>query len=353
MTEAVWSDDGFFSPELFNAKYGIAIEEGSPSSASTDQDRRASWRELLMPADHIPRDLRYRLREFVPRPPAATLTAVEALPTHQNVNDVVFNPVTRRGDSISTPVPLTVRNMESASQHDLMAALRLISTSKISITDKNHWPTPSAIRQMAVLLTDGDYYPDEESEAEKKRKRAEILEAPGPMRAFAWPLLLQAGNLAQMRDAKLQLTKAGQAALFAAPHETLRDLWSAWVGSDLLDELRRINVIHGQTGKGRLYLTDTSERRQAIADALSECPAGKWILVDEFSRYMQAAGHRFDVSRNPWSLYIGEQQYGALGFQGFGGWNILQLRYILCVLMEYAATLDWWIWHSSLQPGPG
>jgi len=47
----------------------------------------------------------------------------------------------------------------------------------------------------------------------------------------------------------------------------------------------------------------------------------------------------FEVTRDPWTLYFLEAQYGALGYQGHGGWNILQFRYLLAVLFEYAATL--------------
>jgi hypothetical protein len=54
---------------------------------------------------------------------------------------------------------------------------------------------------------------------------------------------------------------------------------------------------------------------------------------------MRAAGHLFEVSPDPWKLYIDDRQYGALGFTGYGGWNVLQDRYLLCLLMEYAATL--------------
>ena len=32
-------------------------------------------------------------------------------------------------------------------------------------------------------------------------------------------------------------------------------------------------------------------------------------------------------------------EYGSLGYDGYGGWNILQARYALCLLFEYAATL--------------
>jgi hypothetical protein len=54
---------------------------------------------------------------------------------------------------------------------------------------------------------------------------------------------------------------------------------------------------------------------------------------------MRASGFKFEVTRDPWSLYICDPQHGSLGYAGYGGWNILQERYLLCLLFEYAAPL--------------
>ncbi len=61
--------------------------------------------------------------------------------------------------------------------------------------------------------------------------------------------------------------------------------------------------------------------------------------MDEFFRFMQAANYYFKVSRDLWHLYITDSHYGSLGFDGSNDWEILQGRYILCLLFEYAATL--------------
>jgi hypothetical protein len=45
------------------------------------------------------------------------------------------------------------------------------------------------------------------------------------------------------------------------------------------------------------------------------------------------------VTRDAWRLYICEPEYGSLGYDGCGGWDILQARYALALLLEYAATL--------------
>lgn len=86
-------------------------------------------------------------------------------------------------------------------------------------------------------------------------------------------------------------------------------------------------------------MTAKPPRREAVVDALGACPVGKWIDVDAFSDYMVATDCLFEVSHNPWKLYLCEARYGSFGYSGYGGWNILQFRYILVLLFEYAATL--------------
>ncbi len=63
------------------------------------------------------------------------------------------------------------------------------------------------------------------------------------------------------------------------------------------------------------------------------------MKFDDFARFMQAAGFDFEVTREPWDLYISDPQYGSLGYEGYHDWEILQGRYTLCLLFEYAATL--------------
>ncbi|MGB3265629.1 MAG: hypothetical protein WBA89_16920 [Microcoleus sp.] len=78
------------------------------------------------------------------------------------------------------------------------------------------------------------------------------------------------------------------------------------------DEFRRIDAIEGQTGRGANGMTDVAWRRDAIASVLAECPVGKWILFNEFSTYVVATGHKFEVTEEPYYLYIGELGYGSL-----------------------------------------
>jgi hypothetical protein len=52
---------------------------------------------------------------------------------------------------------------------------------------------------------------------------------------------------------------------------------------------------------------------------------------------LRASGNDFLVTRRAWDLYIGELQYGSLGYGD--GVRILEERYLYCLLLEYAATL--------------
>ena len=63
------------------------------------------------------------------------------------------------------------------------------------------------------------------------------------------------------------------------------------------------------------------------------------MKVDDFFRFMVAAGHDFEVTREPWDLYISDPHDGSLGYEGFHDWELLQGRYALCLLFEYASTL--------------
>jgi hypothetical protein len=83
-------------------------------------------------------------------------------------------------------------------------------------------------------------------------------------------------------------------------------------------------------------------RRQAVASALSLCPLDEWIAIDDLFRAMRRADLSPTIARSErglWRLYIEDAQYGSLGYDGHHDWSILEGRYTLAVLFEYAATL--------------
>lgn len=105
----------------------------------------------------VPDDLRQRLLRFVPAPPAPELATLEELPTH----------VFPDGDP-------------GASTGATAAAMRVLS---------GH-------------LSGGDFYPPEA----RQHTWQQVI---GPIKAFAWPMLLQASGLAKLNGARLERSPAG------------------------------------------------------------------------------------------------------------------------------------------------
>jgi len=318
VAETAYALNGLFDGNRFRAKYGRL-----PDFTVKENGRRYSYYGpptalglFLYHQDgcySLPDDMREQLKAFVPEPEPVRLSTIETLPEEIGENQ------------------LTVRHTERDAMVDLSVLLRLTDQGKLQVSDKTSLPGSATLRLLTENLAGGDFY------ADKPAQRQWDQEV-GPIKAFSWPLLLQAAGLVQRNGSKLALSTAGRKGLAAAPASVLGAIWNKWLKSSLFDEFSRVDVIKGQKSKGRV-MTALAPRRAAINEILRLCPAGAWIYVDDFSRFMQATGHTFDVSHNPWKLYISDQQYGSLGHDGYHSWEILQLRYLLCFLFEYAAAL--------------
>jgi hypothetical protein len=306
VAEVVHGPSAHLLLDQFCAKYGRTPDFGALDYSYGRSGAPTALRLFFFGGLTMPDDLRARLRALVPRPRAVTITSLDELP-----------------DSAE---PLAVRTTEHQATAELQSVLRLVEAGKLTVSDKTRRPAGATVRLVAEALEDGDFY-------------GEADDSIGPIRAFAWPMLVQAAGLAELRGTRLGLTRAGVKALGAEPASLIRSAWDRWLATRILDELARVESIKGQTGKGKRGLTAVAARRGAIADTLVECPPERWVSTDELFRYMRAAGHWFEVTRNAWHLYICEPGYGSLGYDGCGGWNILQARYALCLLFEYAATL--------------
>jgi hypothetical protein len=330
VAEVVHSGAAQFPAERFHAKYGRAPDWGT----SDRYGYRRSPSSLCLffyGNGMMPADLKDRLRAFVPPPAEARIETLDRLPAAYDRPLERWNSTTRTTERGTEPIALTVHESERVAPRELFSVLRLVDAGKVAVSDKTRRASSATLDAIAAILEGGDYYPHVRP---RNRWRDENA---GPIRAFAWPLLVQASGLARLSGRSLQLTKAGRKALSEPAAEMICTLWNKWLGTAILDELSRIDCVKGQTGKGKRGLTAVSSRRDAVADALAECPVGGWISSDEFFRFMRASDNDFAVTRTAWHLYIGELQYGSLGYDN--GERVLQDRYLFCLLLEYAATL--------------
>ena len=321
VAETIYFKSLRFDKARFKAKYGELPSFGAEHYYYHAQAKDGPTLARLLLHHGIPGQLAERLKEFVPQPAPAQINISTKESDHKGL-----------GSAANEPNGFIIVEMEQSALRDLKALLRLIRERKLRVGEKTGVATAASMELIENALSGADFY---SSLATFKEAEDQI----GPIKAFAWPLLLQAAKLAVKEGPRLKLTKAGEKAFSAPAHETLRFIWRQWLGFSGFDEFRRIDAIKGQHGKGRMALTAVSTRRETISRALRNCPFDNWIDVDEFFRFMQASNYYFDVSRDPWDLYITDSQYGSLGYDGYHGWEILQGRYILCLLFEYAATL--------------
>ncbi len=215
-----------------------------------------------------------------------------------------------------------VRQTEPEALGNVNAVLQLCAAGKLRCSEKTHRPSAATVRTIADILVGGDFYPDE------------------PIAAFAWPLLLQAGALARLDGTRLVLTPKGRKALGQPAHEVIRGLWQRWPRHAPLDELSRVDQIKGQ--RSAAALTAAGPRRHAVTAALALCPHDQWIGVDELFARMRSVGASPTIARSErglWKLYLADPEYGSLGYDGHHDWPILEGRYTIAVLFEYAATL--------------
>ena len=326
VAEAVHETGGQYDQARLKAKYGAA----PPFYNIPDKNRFEAWRYqnkaefatrlnlLFFPVAHlgymIPEDFLERLRTLLPEPAGASVRTLEVPPEENG---------------------LTVRLTEPEALADLMALLHLAEKGELSVGIKTGIPSAATSQKILASLSGGDFYPPEVALAPKKWSHEQQI---GQIKPLAWARLLQHAKLTVAGGTGSKLSAAGLKALGQAPHLTIRTLWQKWLGNNTCDEFNRVNDIKGQQSP-KSHMTAKPPRREAVVQALSDCPAGQWIPVDAFSDFMVASGREFLISHSPERLYLCEARYGHFGNSGSGGWPVMQFRYLLVLLFEYAATL--------------
>jgi hypothetical protein len=222
-----------------------------------------------------------------------------------------------------TVAEVEVRCTAADALSNLVAVLELVAEGQVRCSAATRRPFAATVRCVEDVLVAGDYY-----------------EGGEPVAAFAWPMLLQAGGLALLDGTRLELSARGRAALAEPSYQVLCALWARWRSSVSHDELSRIEAIKGQ--RKPATLTSAARRRSAVAEGLAALEPNAWADVDTLLRILQKQEPPLTVVRGLmalWRLYIVDSYYGSLGHVGSKALDVLEARYALCVLFEYAATM--------------
>ena len=180
--EATYDPHGIFHAKRFAAKYGQWPLFHHPRGqfqtrgALTALGLFMYWigEQLVIPAD-----LRARLKSFVPESAPNTLATVPTLPP---------------ADADGTPI--TARSTAPDALQDAVVMLRAVDQHLIAVSDKTRLPGVAGLAAVSGKLAGGDFY---EVAAPKDNWEQQV----GPIKALAWPLLLQAAGLAQRQQAGL------------------------------------------------------------------------------------------------------------------------------------------------------
>jgi hypothetical protein len=245
--------------------------------------------------------------------------------------------------------PVLVRWTAPDALSNLVAVLELAADGQMRCSATRR-PSAATVKLVEDVLVSGDFYDSGE-----------------PIAAFAWPLLLQIGGLAVlargdnragprggstppdppgrpprggMTGARLELSPRGRATLARPSYEALGALWTRWLGAVSTDELARMEAIKGQRKPGTL--TSAVTRRAVVAAALATLEPGTWTGIGKLLGVLRARRPPLVAARSLralWRLYVIDSYYGSLGHVGPRAWDLVEGRYALCVLFEYAATL--------------
>ena len=311
VAEAVFAPDGKINSQKFDAKY---LRGPDPDQSLGDMGK-SDLLGLFIIKNQIPTDIRSSLRDFVPKPKRDHVKYVEKLP--KSIESAI------KGEA---RLALEIRSTSQIALSNLETVLRLIDGGKLKVSQKTGHPSSAAVKSLSKLLHEGEWY-----------NEPDMLDEIGYIQAFAWPIIVQGVGLAKADGGTLKLSNTGKRALAGDLPDVIKTAWKKWEKTKFIDEFSRINEIKGQKSSRGRTLTDPATRRPVINEALCQCVPDRWIKVEELIRFMHSRGLDFNVARYAWKLYICDTQYGRL--DNYGNWSIIEGRYLLAFLFEYAATL--------------
>ncbi|MFN8454946.1 MAG: hypothetical protein U0401_09815 [Anaerolineae bacterium] len=220
-------------------------------------------------------------------------------------------------------VPLLCAETEQAGLHDLAVCLRLIHERKVPTDYTSGRANLTGIKHITAHLLNGDFFPL----PEKYRANQTI-------RPFGLDVFARESGLVFKGD----LSEDGRQFYQTQQAELLLPAFEKWTQEGSFDELSRVTGVKGQRSRNT-FLTDPAKRREAVIEALSWCPAGVWIDLEDFYRAVKIWRFDFEVETVSYSsLYVGNSKdYGAL--HGDSYWPVVKGSYIKAVLWEYLGSL--------------
>ncbi|HYN71144.1 MAG TPA: hypothetical protein VES60_01490, partial [Nakamurella sp.] len=177
-----------------------------------------------------------------------------------------------------------IRETERQALPWLRSVLEMAAAGRIRCSDKTKRPTAASVAALARGLSGGDFYSDI------------------PIASYGWPLLVQAGGLAQLNGTKLELTPRGRGVVTTPTAPTLRGLWRRWLTNGVIDEFSRVECTDRATA-----LMITRDRtsggntppggRSRTRGRLPRRPAARRLRPDRIVGEARVVGARAGISQ--------------------------------------------------------
>ncbi|MFQ5435548.1 MAG: hypothetical protein ACE5FD_11785, partial [Anaerolineae bacterium] len=299
---------GEFDSGAFVAQYG-QLPPRPQKEKSWYYSKQPILFDLFVINGHIPDDLMRLLADLVLPLERFQLEGQETIPSE----------VTRHKREWDVAAVET----ELIGRADLLTYLQMVEQKQVKFGAKNNRLTTASVRKVMSNLMDGDF-----------REEPESVTGRITIRPFGLDVFTQESGL-MTRTGKL--TKAGRGYLRSQDPEIMLAAFEKWSDSGKFDELHRIKNLGGLKSRGT-RLTPAASRREKVIEALSWCPVGTWISINDFYRAVLIWDFDFDAEKTDYTnLYVGSRYYGEL--HGGYYWDIVNGLYINAIIWEYLGTL--------------
>lgn len=312
---AAYHNNGIFNSQAFIAQYGTLPErpEKEQRSYFSYSFHNPIVYDLFVLKGSIAPDLAPLLADLVMPEDRFQITAFDVTPLTvrfaNNEND--------EGDEL----PLKIIETETSGRIDLLTYLRMVDQGQVSFGRTNSRLTSGSVKKVFNQLIDGDFVDSPE------KMTAKLVVRPVCLDVFVADsgMMTNRGNL----------SKTGLAFLETQDNGVFEEAFETWVETGRFEELSRVPGIKGLRSK-KTKLTKPGSRREKIIEALSWCPAGKWIELEEFFRAMLIWNFDIDIEETSYYM-LSIEEYWDLSSNEY--YQLIEQPYIKVVLLEYLATL--------------
>lgn len=319
---AAYHNDGEFNRTAFVAQYGSLPPR---PKGRWDWDVRPILLDLFLYSPTAYHFSSYYQNSHVLRLPTDLMPLLaELVPPLEKfqVTGVAQAPKTALGYG-RKEVSLTCAETEEAGLHDLAVCLRLIHERKIPTDYSSGRANLTGIKHIVRHLLEGDFFP-----------LPEKFRANQTIRPFGLDVFARESGLVVKGD----VSEAGREFYQTQNAELLLPAFEQWTQEGRFDELSRVTGLKGLRSRNTALIAP-AKRREAIIEALSWCPAGVWINLEDFYRAIKIWHFDFDVETTTYSnLYLGNsKEYGAIYGEAY--WPVVKGAYIKVVLWEYLGSI--------------